>query len=178
MEGQGPTPGWYQDPEGSGQRYWDGVDWTEHRSGVQQVPPPVQPSSRYPLGAPPGKQKGSGGTVWKVMLGVVLGGLVLIVGCVAVLGSAVNEADKEQREQGITIEQFRSVGAGTSQEEVEATLGPPEDAQEFEQNIPELDIQNERSSCIYYPEKGKGIGEGRSFQFCFDNGRLRGKNAY
>jgi Protein of unknown function (DUF2510) len=25
--------GWYADPEGSGQRYWDGKNWTEHRAG-------------------------------------------------------------------------------------------------------------------------------------------------
>jgi hypothetical protein len=25
--------GWYSDPEGEGQRYWDGKNWTEHRTG-------------------------------------------------------------------------------------------------------------------------------------------------
>jgi hypothetical protein len=25
--------GWYADPEGRGQRYWDGKNWTEHRAG-------------------------------------------------------------------------------------------------------------------------------------------------
>jgi hypothetical protein len=25
--------GWYSDPEGEGQRYWDGKDWTDHRAG-------------------------------------------------------------------------------------------------------------------------------------------------
>jgi hypothetical protein len=29
-----PMPaGWYSDPEGPGQRYWDGENWTEHRAG-------------------------------------------------------------------------------------------------------------------------------------------------
>jgi hypothetical protein len=29
-----PMPaGWYSDPEGEGQRYWDGHNWTEHRAG-------------------------------------------------------------------------------------------------------------------------------------------------
>ena len=37
---------------------------------------------------------------------------------------------------------------------------------------------NEKSSCIYYPEKGKGIGEGKSFQLCFTNGKLDSKNVY
>src|SRR5919198_5551274 len=25
------SPGWYPDPEGEGQRYWDGKNWTDHR---------------------------------------------------------------------------------------------------------------------------------------------------
>jgi hypothetical protein len=29
-------PGWYPDPQGPGQRYWDGVQWTEHRAPRQQ----------------------------------------------------------------------------------------------------------------------------------------------
>jgi hypothetical protein len=165
--------GWYADPQSPGrQRYWDGNQWTEHTSGVQQVPP----GPGY--GQQPPKKKGGGSTVLKVALGVVLGFTVLIVGCVALIGAGLNEADEEQKKKGITLSQFRSVEQGTTQEEVEAELGEPEDAQEFEQEIPELDTGNQQSSCIYYPEKGKGIGEGRSFQFCFDNGKLTSKNSY
>jgi hypothetical protein len=32
-EAPSPMPaGWYSDPEGGGQRYWDGKNWTEHRA--------------------------------------------------------------------------------------------------------------------------------------------------
>ena len=125
---------------------------------------------------PPPRKKS--GTVWKVMLGVFLGGCLLIGGCVALFAAGVEEADEEQKKKGITLKQFRAVKQGTSQDEVEAKLGKPEDAQEFEQEIPELDTGTQRSSCIYYPEKGKGIGEGRTFQLCFDNGKLTSKNIY
>ena len=33
---QAPPPGWYANPQGSGQRWWDGTAWTEH---VQQPAP-------------------------------------------------------------------------------------------------------------------------------------------
>lgn len=119
-----------------------------------------------------------GGTVTKILLGMVLGGLVLIVGCVALLGAGINEAEKEQQKKGITLAEFRSVKQGTPQADVVAQLGEPESAQEFENQIPELQDAPTRSSCIYYPEKGKPLFEGRSFQLCFDNGKLTSKNAY
>ena len=28
-----PPPGWYQDPQGNGWRWWDGSQWTEHWEG-------------------------------------------------------------------------------------------------------------------------------------------------
>lgn len=36
---QAPPPGWYPDPHGSGQRWWDGTRWTEHA----QAPPSGDP---------------------------------------------------------------------------------------------------------------------------------------
>src|SRR4051794_7809064 len=50
---QTTPPGWYQDPEGPGLRYFDGSQWTEHRSGVQQQPPPIQPQGHWQGGPPP-----------------------------------------------------------------------------------------------------------------------------
>jgi hypothetical protein len=42
-----PPAGWYQDPENAAQlRYWDGVEWTEHRAAPPQAAP-VTPSAPY-----------------------------------------------------------------------------------------------------------------------------------
>ena len=54
MEAGGPQqtpPGWYPDPQGAGQRYWDGRQWTEQRA----------PAAQQPVYVPP--QKKRGGTV-------------------------------------------------------------------------------------------------------------------
>jgi hypothetical protein len=49
-----PTPaGWYPDPDGSGgQRYWDGSEWTEHRSPA--TPEPAEPQA---AAEPPGSEQ-------------------------------------------------------------------------------------------------------------------------
>lgn len=43
-EGQGGTPaGWYPDPEGNGERWWNGMSWGELRQA-----PPATPRQPYP----------------------------------------------------------------------------------------------------------------------------------
>lgn len=45
MSAQWPPPGWYPNPSGRpGQRYWDGRNWTEHRTGT----PPKSSAGWYP----------------------------------------------------------------------------------------------------------------------------------
>ena len=39
---QAPPPGWYADPQGSGQRWWDGSRWTDHTQGA---PAPAAPGT-------------------------------------------------------------------------------------------------------------------------------------
>jgi Protein of unknown function (DUF2510) len=65
------TPaGWYPDPENAGQqRYWDGTQWTEHRT-----PPP----------------KGGLSTAAKVLIGGAIG-LLMIGGRAALLGSSSDQ---------------------------------------------------------------------------------------
>lgn len=153
-----PKAGWHADPSTPGrERYWDGEQWTGE---ARDAPPP--------------KKKKRGGTFLKVVLGVVLGGVVLIIGCSALIAGGLESEETD----GITRTQFNSISQGTAQSAIEEEYGEPENAQEFEQQIPELQDQPSRSSCIYYPEKGKKILEGSSFQLCFDDGKLTSKNAY
>ncbi len=158
-----PKKGWYADPASPGrEREWDGSAWTDARRDA----PPKRP----------------GDTVRKVALGVVLGLVVLIGGCTAI-GVIGVQSDGTVTEgsvtyavtvDGITRAQFDGVKQGATQSSVEADLGTPDDAQESEQNISEPS----NSSCIYYPEKGKNVLEGSSFQLCFDDGKLSSKNVY
>lgn len=113
----------------------------------------------------------------KIFAGICLAGLVLIVGCAVLIGSAAKDVSDEAQKHSITKAQFDAVQQGTTQAALEKQLGTPEDSQEFEQkgfgqNAPQ------GSSCIYYNEKGKGLFEGSSFQFCFTEEKLDSKNAY
>lgn len=165
MEAQGPQqqpPGWYPNPQGPGQRYWDGGRWTDNYAPGPQVP------------------EKRGGGFWRtcliVTLAIMLAGAVLIVGCFALLGEGLEEAEQEQNETAITQQEFRSITRGMRESEVRQQLGRPGDAQEFENEGLPGDVI--RSSCIYYNEEDQALGEGRYYQFCFDNGRLTAKNAY
>jgi hypothetical protein len=98
MEGRGPqTPaGWYADPHGGGQRYWDGNQWTEHTSGVQQAPPPQGPAGGgpppvvgQPYGQPP-KKSNTG----KWILGGIAALIVLIIAVSSGGGSSDSGDDK------------------------------------------------------------------------------------
>jgi hypothetical protein len=157
-----PSPGWYPNPQAPGLRYWDGTKWTDQYQ------------------APPEKQQGRGffNGCLLVTLAVLLGGALLIGGCVGIIGSGVEEAQREHNKKGITQSEFDSIQQGTTQQDVERQLGHPKDSREFEQNIPELQDQPLRSSCIYYPEKNRPLFKGQSFQFCFDERKLTSKNAY
>ena len=153
-----PKAGWHVDPANPvRERYWDGEQWTGEGREV-----------------PPSTRRRRGGTFLKVVLGVVLGGTVLIAGCGALVAAGLNSTTTS----GITRSEFDSIAQGTSQSDVREQLGKPEDKQDFEQRIPELQDQPSRSSCIYYSEKGTKILEGQFFQLCFDGGKLTSKNAY
>jgi Protein of unknown function (DUF2510) len=88
------TPaGWY--PQGDGERYWDGNQWTGQTRLLTGGAPPQPPQGAF-QGAqpdqPPAPKKKH--TMRNVLL-LVVGLMVLLVGgCFALLGAALNEADK------------------------------------------------------------------------------------
>lgn len=41
-----PPAGWYRNPQGAGQRYWDGSQWTGHYSGAPAPAMPTRPTYR------------------------------------------------------------------------------------------------------------------------------------
>ena len=44
-----PKPGWYPDPSGTGERWWNGVEWTAD----ERVGPPLEPAADSLYGPPP-----------------------------------------------------------------------------------------------------------------------------
>jgi hypothetical protein len=115
-------------------------------------------------------------TVLKVALGILLAFVLLIGGCMLLIGGAANEAGKsierDQNENAITNSQARSIKTGMTKSEVIDQLGPPKDTQESETEGLGKD------QCLYWNVKG---GEALdSWQFCFRGGgssaKLESKN--
>jgi hypothetical protein len=46
-------PGWYSDPHGAGQRWWDGTNWTQHTQAAPAPPQPAAHGGALPVSRPP-----------------------------------------------------------------------------------------------------------------------------
>lgn len=103
-------------------------------------------------------------TVVKVTLGVLLAFLVLIGGCVALVGGAADSVRKDNDKTAITRAQYRQVKTGDKRSEVEQLLGDPSSDTEFSTDVEGLD-KPVGSSCISYDRKGQILA---GYQFCFD----------
>lgn len=68
MNQQSPEAGWYPNPEGEGQRYWDGSRWTEHYHSDEEITQQEQPAPDSPWWRTPA-----------IIVGVVLGLALLVV---------------------------------------------------------------------------------------------------
>jgi hypothetical protein len=79
-----PAPGWYPDPAGAGQRWWDGQRWTEQVG----TPPPARESEPPPVApaAPPAQVVG-GGRGQRLRVGTAILVVALVGGLVALIAS-------------------------------------------------------------------------------------------
>jgi hypothetical protein len=128
-----------------------------------------------------GKKYKKKSPVLKILLGIAILMVLIVGGCTALVGGAVNEAvesyNAEQAKSAISQEVFDGIQLGATRAQVDAAVAPavPQDAQEFTQEGV-LDEAQISSSCIYFNREGGKFGD--IFQFCFDGDSLTSKNSY
>lgn len=128
-----------------------------------------------------GKKYKKKSPVLKILLGVVILLVLIVAGCTALVGGAVNEAvnsyNEEQAASAISRETFDAIQIGATRAEVDTAVAPavPQNTQEFTQEGV-LDEAQISSSCIYFNLEGGEFGD--ILQFCFDGDRLSSKNSY
>ncbi len=84
-----PPPGWYENPQGNGLRYWDGGRWTEH---VQARDSAVQPSTT-PRSTAVHVLLFIGLWLGIILVAVIIGA---VIGAAAVAGGAMTGASEAQ----------------------------------------------------------------------------------
>lgn len=121
------------------------------------------------------------GQVLKITLGVVLGGLLLIVGCSALFAAGVEE--EFSGGNTITTQDYAKAKTGTTTlADLRSEHGEPDsgDSNEFEFEEVEgvAEAENVSSDCVYYNREG---GDFEFFQFCSDtgpNGTITSKSSW
>jgi hypothetical protein len=93
------APGWYPDPGGQGQRYYDGTAWTEQRAAVYASAPPAR--------------KGTHPVVW-VLLGLVLVPVLFFGGCAALVAIGMSNKDSGSSSRSSSATESVSVGQHVS----------------------------------------------------------------
>ena len=82
-----PPAGWHPDPQVPGsERYWDGAAWTQQIRPMGPAPTPGPVPQQTII-----VQQQKSGTWWKVLLGLFLMFVLLVGGCLALIGGAANE---------------------------------------------------------------------------------------
>lgn len=116
-------------------------------------------------------------TIGKIVAGILIASVLLIGGCVALIGAGVDQAQKESDRTAITPAQYAAVKTGTQRSTVESRLGTPESRDEVSTQIDGLGDEPFGQTCIYYGRTGELAS---LYQFCFDinSERLESKASY
>jgi outer membrane protein assembly factor BamE (lipoprotein component of BamABCDE complex) len=98
---------------------------------------------------------------------IIAGCCLIFAAFVGAESSGCEEIDKsEQSSAKVTRKKARQIRLGDTKREVRNVLGRP-------QKTDHMEFQGMRMDCWYY-----GVLAERSWQFCFNNGRLESKNRY
>ena len=113
-----PPPGWYPEQTQHGlMRWWDGVQWTDHRQAVVTAPSP-QP-----------KNKASGCLVaFLVVLGITVVGVAALIGVGVSTGGAVTE----QQDEGFEVVYYAAGSAAGGS----ITMSTPSGIQQHDVSLP------------------------------------------
>ncbi len=116
-------------------------------------------------------------TIGKIVAGILIASVLLIGGCVAIIGAGVDEAQKQSDLTAITPAEYQSIKTGTPRSTVEAKLGTPQSRDEFSTEIEGLGDEPIGQTCVYYGKEGELLG---IYQFCFDinTDRLEAKSSF
>ena len=97
----------------------------------------------------------------------ILGCLLIFAAFVGADSSGCEEIDKSEKSSAqVTKKKVKQVKLGDTKREVRALLGKPE-------NSDRMEVEGMKMDCWYY-----GVLAERSWQFCFNNGKLESKNRY
>lgn len=78
-----PPPGWYPDPSGGDQRYWDGTQWTENSTNAPQVPSAASAGDQGASGER--RDEAEGRSRW-ILPAVAIAVVIVAIGLVVVFG--------------------------------------------------------------------------------------------
>lgn len=118
--------------------------------------------------------------VLKILLGITLLGILLIGGCTALVGGAINEGvksvEEESAKSAITVEQWNQIKPGQTKEEVLEIVAPavPSDEQTTESASEGFEYN---SNCLYFNKAGESFSL-IAYQVCLSDGKVTTKSAF
>jgi len=110
-------------------------------------------------------------TVVKIALGVLIAGVLLIGGCIALIGTSIDQGfkdvEKDRQAKAVSQSQIKDIKRGSSRRSVQRKLGKPE-------NVQESNDESGRVVYLYYPVNGGE--ELDQWQLVFEGNKLTAKN--
>lgn len=120
-------------------------------------------------------------TVRNVFFGIVLASILLVGGCLALVGGAANEVSKsldaDQKKSAITVAQWNEIKPGQSKAQVLEIVKPavPSDEQTTESSGEGFDYN---SNCLYFNEAEADEFSIIAYQVCLSDDKVSTKSKF